>query len=81
MSASHNERLNKFGASRNTTLASQGSAPSPFFYTHPVLQILRHNFQLSALKGPNAYDSFKSFTGALEEELTNQDMLDAEEAL
>jgi hypothetical protein len=70
MSASHNERLNKFGGERSAALASQVSSPSPFFYTHPVVKILNHD-RIAA----------NDWTGSLEEELTNQDMLDAEEAL
>jgi hypothetical protein len=64
------EWLNKFGEERNAALASQVSSPSPFFYTHPVVKILNHD-RIAA----------NDWTGSLEEELTNQDMLDAEEAL
>jgi hypothetical protein len=139
---------NKFGADRITTLASQGSAPSPFFYTHPVVKILNRNreakmtpyivvaisenqnsFGLSSivLFGPEgrawralsskynmpfrgqafaylpsywecvtplpkppaetyrlavcAATLVNAFAGSLDEELSNQDFLDAEEAL
>ena len=36
--------LNNFGADRDTTSGEvKASAPSPFFYTHPVVKILKHN--------------------------------------
>lgn len=64
------DTLKQFGGERSAALASQVSSPSPFFYTHPVVKILNHD-RIAA----------NDWTGSLEEELTNQDMLDAEEAL
>ena len=48
-------------------------------YEHPVITILNRERALDQIR--QAMTETPAWTGSLEEELTNQDMLDAEEAL
>jgi hypothetical protein len=72
--ANPQQEAKQFGRERNETLAGQVSLPSPSSYKeqHPVMVILNHNRE-------GAVQS--SYIGSRDEELTNQDFLDAEEAI